>query len=523
MNEYDIFIMCGGKCGGSTLAYTFHRNNFKTTHIHGINNTGAFQSDINLELGLFNIIDNSSKNKKIYIIDSYRTPIERKISAFFQHIGMHLPNYKELSIEELILFFNENVLENIENYHPINESLIHYNIPLFKSFDFVNKYNKVEHENKVFIKLLFTDIDKWDEILSNILETTIEIYPHNLTSNKEIYKLYKKFNEKYIPPSSYIDYVLNDEEFKIYNTKQQQEEYIYKWSTILNKTLIGKNGYLFLQNDSGNELKIHNENLCLVKDVSLQRYYEYKDKLLLTVFPNKSLLYKDFLPDDFDMKYRPAFDIYKKVFDDKIIDGYSVLHNYENTFYKTDTHINLNGAYIIYYTFIDKINSLFGINIVKKEIEIKNKLVNSLNELNSGIGDLTWKINLGNQNLESTEDVYYYSNDFTEIYLKYKVKVNDPLRIIRFDKKELIDNTDDFIDKIIDWDMLSQHILYKKNNIVPKIKCLIFYDSFLLSTLGLYLELFDEVYLSKSVFSNEIVEIINPDYICEFRIERFLF
>lgn len=522
MNYYDIFVMCGGKCGGSTLANTFHKNGFKTTHIHGTNYTGAFQSDINLELGLFNIIDNSSKNKKIYIIDCYRTPIERKISAFFQHIRLHLPNYKELSIEELISFFNENVLESIENYHPINVALDNYNIPLFDSFDFIRKYNKLEYENKVFIKLLFSDINLWEEILSNILETPIKIYPHNLTSNKEIYEIYKKFNEKYRVPEKYIDVIINDNEFNIYNTKGQQEEYINKWKNV-NKTLIGKNGFLFLQNDSGNELKIHNDNLCLVQDISLQRYDDYKDKFLLTVFPNKSLLYKEFLPDGFDMIYRPAFDIYKNFFNDNMIDGYSVLNCFENTFYKTDTHINLNGAFIIYSNFVEKVNSLFNMNIIRKNIEIKNKLVKTLNELNLGIGDLTWKINLGDQILETIEDTYYYSNDFTEIYLKYKVKPNDQLRILRFDKKEFIDNTDDFIDKIIDWDMLSQHILYKKNNIVPKNKCLIFYDSFLLSTLGLYLELFDEVYLSKSVFSKEIIQIIKPDYIFEFRIERFLF
>jgi len=413
-------------------------------------------------------------------------------------------------------------LESIENYHPINVALDKYNIPLFDSFDFVRKYNKVEHDNKVFIKLLFNDINIWDEILSNIFETSIQVYPHNLTSNKEIYKIYKLFKEKYKLPQTYIDVILNDNEFKIYNTKQQQEEYIKKFVNV-NKTLIGKNGFLFLQNDSGNEIKIHNENLCLVQDISLKRYNEYKDKFLLTVFPNKSLICKEFLPDEFDMKYRPAFDIYKKKFDDKIIDGLTVLSDYKNIFYKTDTHINLYGAYIIYSTFVDNFNALFKMNVIKKEINIKSKLVDSLNELKLGIGDLTWKVNLGNQTLNSTEDIYFYSDDFTEIYLKYELKLNDPIRILRFDKNKFIDNTNEFIGKTIDWETLSQYTLYKKNNIFPKQKCLIFYDSFLLSTLSLYLELFDEVYLSKTVFSNEIIQIIDPDYICEFRIERFLF
>ena len=522
MNTYDIFVMCGGKCGGSTLANTFNNNNFKTTHIHNVNCKGAFHSDINLALGLFNIIDYSSKNKKIYIIDCYRTPIERKISAFFQHIELHLPNYKELSVEELVEFFNKNLLENIENYHPINIALKHYNVPLFYKFDFDNKYNKVEHNNKIFIKLLFNDIHNWCEIIGSILEKPIQIYSHNLTSNKKIYEIYKKFKEEYRLPQTYIDVILNDNEFKIYNTKQQQDEYIEKWKNV-NKTLIGKNGYLFLQNDSGNEIKIHNENLCLIKKGSLNRYNSHRHKFLLTVFPNKSLIFKNYLPDGFDMKYRPAFNIYKKYFNDIIIDGYDILKNIPNTFYKTDTHINLNGAYIIYQFFIERVNLLFHMNLVRKNIHIEKIIVKSLNDTEMGIGDLTWEINLGKQVLETTEDIYYYSNDFTKIYLNYKIIKDDSLRILLFDKSKLIDHTEHFIDRIIGWKLLSEYILYKKNNILPKLKCLIFYDSFLLSTLGLYLELFDEIYLSKSMFSRELIKLIQPDYIFEFRVERFLF
>ena len=37
----------------------------------------------------------------------------------------------------------------------------------------------------------------------------------------------------------------------------------------MNKTLIGKNGFLFLQNDSANELEVHNDNLCKVDNLFL--------------------------------------------------------------------------------------------------------------------------------------------------------------------------------------------------------------------------------------------------------------
>ena len=42
----------------------------------------------------------------------------------------------------------------------------------------------------------------------------------------------------------------------------------------MTKTLIGKNNFLFLQNDSARELEVHNNNLCLVHHEFYKRYEE---------------------------------------------------------------------------------------------------------------------------------------------------------------------------------------------------------------------------------------------------------
>ena len=52
----------------------------------------------------------------------------------------------------------------------------------------------------------------------------------------------------------------------------------------MNKTLVGKNGYLFLQNDSCQELEVHNNNLSLVSNNFYEKYENIKDKFLLIVF-----------------------------------------------------------------------------------------------------------------------------------------------------------------------------------------------------------------------------------------------
>ena len=63
------------------------------------------------------------------------------------------------------------------------------------------------------------------------------------------------------------------------------------------KTLVGKNNYLFLINDTCKELEVHCNNLTLITDSQLNRYNPVIDKFLLVVFPDKSLIHKDFLDE----------------------------------------------------------------------------------------------------------------------------------------------------------------------------------------------------------------------------------
>jgi hypothetical protein len=286
----------------------------------------------------------------------------------------------------------------------------------------------------------------------------------------------------------------------------------------MNKTLIGKEGYLFLNNDSCKELEVHNNNLCVVAKDFYKRYEQNQHKYLLIVFPNKSLIYKDFLPDGYNMIYRPSFNIYSNYLKKNIIDGYNILKNIEEPFFKTDTHINFKGAYIIYKNFVNKINEIFNLNIDIIDINIQKQIC-VLSSLQIGIGDLTWPSNLGDQILNDIMDTYYYSNDIDNIYIKHTIIDNDKIRLL---ERDLDDITNNHINNIISWDIISKYILYQ-NNENKSHTVLIFYDSFLLSTLSLYLNMFKHVYMSKSFYDINLINKIKPDYIFEFKCERFLF
>ena len=169
--------------------------------------------------------------------------------------------------------------------------------------------------------------------------------------------------------------------------------------------------------------------------------------------------------------------------------------------------------------FINKINKLFNLDIENKKYKLTQINCKSLSSVGLGIGDLTWETNLGNQILDSTEDLFYKINLADQLYCKYTFSSDSKIRILNYN---VIDETDKFIDNILDWNMLSNYILYVKND-EKKYKVVIFYDSFLAASLQLYMPLFNELYFIKSIFDINIINLINPNYVFEFRCERFLF
>lgn len=275
------------------------------------------------------------------------------------------------------------------------------------------------------------------------------------------------------------------------------------------KTLVGKHGYLFLQNDDGKELDIHCHNLLRVFDLSLSRYTFPNYHLF--VYPDKSILYHQFLPDAYQAKYRPALDVYKRHFGDRCIDLYHILRPYD-TYYKTDTHINGKGSYIVYQHVLKYMRSL-QLDAPEKTLEFEPQAC-VLQTLPYALGDLTWPSNLGTVTLDDQMDVFYRNES---MLFAYHSIITDSR--IRFLTPSLQDVTTTLEGKMVTWDIVSTHIIHVQN---PGPRILIFYDSFLFQSLALYFDLFD-MYFVKTMYSNDTIKAIQPDYVFEFRIERFLF
>jgi len=223
----DVFVYCCGKAGSSTLYKTLMNNNFKCIHTHSsdyyINHTcfAKFEPDV------FNLIQECSRDKNIYIIDSYRTPIERRLSSFFQHLTNEELEYTYDKIENMI----DHVIYEIEDYTSINEVLDHFDLPRFSTFDFNKKYNLLKYKNINFIKLRFQDINEWEHILTDIFKKPIKIHKENISDSKIYSNLYKEIKNKYKIPEYMIDYIKNDTESKIYLSEEEFNNYINYWNT----------------------------------------------------------------------------------------------------------------------------------------------------------------------------------------------------------------------------------------------------------------------------------------------------
>jgi hypothetical protein len=237
LEDVNFFIYCGRKSGSSTLHHTC--SNIENSLGIQIHNNEDFlykygQCRFN---SIFNLIENNmAKHETIYIIDSYRTPIEKKISSFFEDIDKFIPNYKDCDISVLISYFNKKYIYGskcthiyTEDYEPLDEMLEHFNLSPITNFNFDKNFELIKHKNLVFIKLRFNEIKKWGGILSKIIGKDITILDKNKSENKDYYEVYEKFKENYRIPREYLEKLKSDSRFKIYNSPLERIKYIKYW------------------------------------------------------------------------------------------------------------------------------------------------------------------------------------------------------------------------------------------------------------------------------------------------------
>jgi hypothetical protein len=231
-NNNYIFIYTPPKVGSTTLVSSLRISlgkSYNIIHIHDEVMLEVLTGITNVTINdILNYLSNARKN--VYVIDVYRTPIERKMSAFFEKIAPYHFNNLEENIKNYSI---QRVSNRFNKVFPFLESGDHYfdkyNISDPVPFDFTKKYT-VQEVNKIkYIKLRLCDTHVWDTVLSEIFHSDIVLISDYKTENKTIGELYNKFKNQYRLPLNFLEDIKSCKYLNFYYNEEEKDTYLNFW------------------------------------------------------------------------------------------------------------------------------------------------------------------------------------------------------------------------------------------------------------------------------------------------------
>jgi hypothetical protein len=260
-----IFIYSGPKVGSTSLVSSlriFGPDKFSVIHIHD-EEMLKILSNINGITVNEIILYNKHIGKKVYVIDVYRSPIERKISAFFEKIGSYHfnntdENINKYNIQKVITRFNKILPYLANGDHFIDK----YNINIPKNFDYINKYLLVQENGIEYIKLRLKDSAIWGNILTNILGYKIGIVKDYDSNNKPIKDLYVNFKSIYKIPKNLLNNIMSCKYINYYYSPSELNEYYLQW---INKSTTDFVSYTEEQYKIYEELTLENSHIDYIQ------------------------------------------------------------------------------------------------------------------------------------------------------------------------------------------------------------------------------------------------------------------
>ena len=236
-NRNLVFVFVPPKVGSTSLVSSIRlwaSHKFNVLHIH---------NEIMLKV-LYDIQGitvnelveyNKSLGKQVYVIDVFRSPIEHKMSAFFEtlssfHFNTSIEQLKKFKVEKLIQRFNR-IFPYIANNDYYREK---YGLDIVVPFDFDKKYILQRKNDINYIKLRLKDSNEWGKILSGLLNTEIRIVKDYETENKPIKDIYKAFKDNYRLPVNLLELMKNNELLNNYYSEDERAQYFESWSSKIN-------------------------------------------------------------------------------------------------------------------------------------------------------------------------------------------------------------------------------------------------------------------------------------------------
>jgi hypothetical protein len=229
-----IFVYSAPKVGSTSIVSSlriFGLDKFDIIHIHDEEMLQVLSHVHGITIKEI-ILFNKYLGKDIYVINIYRSPIERKISSFFEKVGSyHFNNTDQqvntYNISKVINRFNHIFPYLSEGDHFLDR----YNIKYPNSFDWEKKYLLVKEHDINYISLRLKDSSSWGQILSNIFGCNIHTIKDYESSNKPIKDLYIKFKDNYRIPINFLKEIMNCKYFNYYYSPSERNDYCNEWLT----------------------------------------------------------------------------------------------------------------------------------------------------------------------------------------------------------------------------------------------------------------------------------------------------
>ena len=267
-----IFVYCPPKVGSTTLVSSIRLSatyKFKVLHIHDEDMLQVLTGVRGVTVCEI-IKYNQSIGRNVYVIDVYRTPIERKMSEFFDkltsfHFNNTMENIAKYDIKRLVVRFNNIFMHLGNGDHYLD---IFLDVPKKESFDFSKGYLSEIVNGITYIKLRLNDSGKWGQILSELLGVEITIINDYETEKKPIGFLYSRFKKAYKIPSNYLASLNTCPYFNYYLSPSERDQYITEWSN---------NQTNYFTGYTKQEYEIY-KNICLenkwYKDIQYDHYLD---------------------------------------------------------------------------------------------------------------------------------------------------------------------------------------------------------------------------------------------------------
>lgn len=329
-SQHYIFIYSPPKVGSTTLVTSLRISlgpRYNIIHIHDEIMLSVLTGINNIKIiDIINFLSNKGKN--VYVIDVYRTPIERKMSEYFEKLSPYHFNNTE---ENLLNYSIQRITDRFNKIFPYLENNDHYldvyNIENPLPFDFNKKYTLQQINETKYIKLRLCDSQLWGSILSTIFNKEVVIIPDYKTEDKKIGILYKKFKDHYKLPKNYIEIIKQTKSFNFYYSESERKQYLELWSKRLDEEFIP-------YTDSEYKFYI---NLCLenqyINDIQVEHYIDNGCSCVLCSKKRKELFLKARSGEKIDEKIVHK-DIVNEVKLEKIREINKIINNNNN---KLDT------------------------------------------------------------------------------------------------------------------------------------------------------------------------------------------